>query len=463
MAGNKVVRRSVTLREVAAAARVHVATASRALDSQTAHPVSPETRARVKRVAEELGYQHHMMARGLRRGFSSTVGVVVADLGNPYTPPVLRGLQSRLESDHYMALMTESLDDSQVLERAVGHLLARQVDGLVLLAVRSGDLDRVLGWASRVPVVLAVRSLPGSGVPAVTHDDLGGARLAAAHLAELGHRRVVQLPGPPDIQPFKDRNEAFAEAAAELGLEAWAVKPSGRPVFDEGRRLMRVALAGGDSHRRVRPNDAMAMGAVRALRDAGLHCPGDVSVVGYNDVPMADCLDPPLTTIRLNGDQVGRRAAEAVLGPSAGCPPLTAARPSPAELVARPARPAAGPAPGGHRMRRSRRSCRVVRPGHVAAPVGSRPRCLRPARATSRPAAVQAQAMARVVWTPARSTRDPATARPAAPVTLMAVVIQVPDSVRVPGAPVRRQHVGRALQRGQHQPDQGHHGPQGQQ
>ena len=180
MAGNKVGRRSVTLRDVAAAARVHVATASRALDSQTAHPVSPETRARVKRVAEELGYQHHMMARGLRRGFSSTVGVVVADLGNPYTAPILRGLQSRLEGADYMALMTESLDDSQVLQRAVGHLLARQVDGLLLLAVRSGDLDRVLGWASRVPVVLAVRSLPGSGVPAVTHDDLGGARLAAS-------------------------------------------------------------------------------------------------------------------------------------------------------------------------------------------------------------------------------------------------------------------------------------------
>jgi len=349
MAGNKVVRRSVTLREVAAAARVHVATASRALDSETAHPVSPETRARVKRVAAELGYQHHMMARGLRRGFSSTVGVVVADLGNPYTPPVLRGLQSRLEGADYMALMTESLDDSQVLERAVGHLLARQVDGLVLLAVRSGDLDRVLGWASRVPVVLAVRSLPGSGVPAVTHDDLGGARLAAAHLAELGHRRVLQLPGPPDIQPFKDRNVAFAEAAAELGLEAWAVKPSGRPVFDEGRRLMHVALAGGDRATAVfAHNDAMAMGAVRALRDAGLHCPGDVSVVGYNDVPMADCLDPPLTTIRLNGDQVGRRAAEAVLAAIRGLPASDSGPPEPAELVARAS---AGPPPSRRRER----------------------------------------------------------------------------------------------------------------
>jgi LacI family transcriptional regulator len=336
MAGNRVVRRSVTLRDVAAAARVHVATASRALDAETAHPVSPETRARVKRVAEELGYQHHMMARGLRRGFSSTVGVVVADLGNPYTAPVLRGLQSRLEGADYMALMTETRDDSQVLERAVGHLLARQVDALVMLAVRSGDRDRVVGWASRVPVVLAVRGLPGSGVPAVTHDDLGGARLATTHLAELGHRRVVQLPGPQDMQPFKDRYDGSAETAEELGLEAWAAPPASRPVFDEGRRLMGQALEGqGRATAVFAHNDAMAMGAVRALRDAGLSCPGDVSVVGYNDVPMADCFDPPLTTIRLNGYEVGRQAGEAVLAAIRGLPLPGGDQPEPAELVAR--------------------------------------------------------------------------------------------------------------------------------
>src|SRR5215217_1093031 len=227
--GNSSVRRAVTLRDVAAAARVHVATASRALDAETAHPVSRETRARVQQVAEELGYRHHMMARGLRRGFSSTVGVVVADLGNPYTAPILRGIQTTLEQADHMALVAESRDDSQALERAVDHLLARQVDGLVLLAARAGDLDAILGWAARVPVVLAVRSLPGSGVPAVTHDDLGGGRLAAEHLAELGHRRVVQLPGPLDVQSFKDRQEGFAEAADALGLEAWLVAPASRP------------------------------------------------------------------------------------------------------------------------------------------------------------------------------------------------------------------------------------------
>ena len=334
--GNRTVRRAVTLRDVAAAARVHVATASRALDAETAHPVSRETRARVQRVAKELGYRHHMMARGLRRGFSSTVGVVVADLGNAYTPPVLRGLERSLERADYMALVTESRDDSQALDRAVGHLLARQVDGLVLLAVRASDLARVVGWTERVPVVLAVRSLPGSGVPAVTHDDLGGGRLAAAHLAELGHRRVVQLPGPLDMQPFRDRHDSFAETAAGLGLDVWAVPAAGGPTVEEGQRLMELALADRRQATGVfAHNDAMAMGAVRALRGAGLDCPRDMSIVGYNDVPMADCLDPPLTTVRLDGHEVGRRAGDAVLAAIRGLPAPQGDPPVPAELVVR--------------------------------------------------------------------------------------------------------------------------------
>ena len=348
MPGDRTVRRAVTLRDVAAAARVHVATASRALDTETAHPVSRETRARVQRVAEELGYRHHMMARGLRRGFSSTVGVVAADLGNPYTAPVLRGLEQGLEQADYMALVTESRDDSQTLERAVGHLLARQVDGLVLLAVRTDDLARVVGWMARVPVVLAVRSLPGSGVPAVTHDDLGGGRLAAEHLAELGHRRVVQLPGPLDMQPFRDRHDSFAEAAARLGVKAWAMPAAARPDFDEGQRLMAQALVDrGQATAVFAHNDAMAMGAVRALRAAGLDCPRDMSVVGYNDVPMADCLDPPLTTVRLDGQEVGRRAGVAVLAAIRGLPLPPADPPVPAELVVRASAAPSGAAPCG--------------------------------------------------------------------------------------------------------------------
>jgi LacI family transcriptional regulator, galactose operon repressor len=192
--------------------------------------------------------------------------------------------------------------------------------------------------------VLAVRKLPGSGVPAVTPDDRGGAGLVARHLAGLGHRDVVQLPGPQDVQSFKDRLESFAQAAAGLGLAAWAASAGREPTFEEGRRLMRRVLAGRRPATGVfAHNDAMAMGAVRALREAGLACPGQVSVVGYNDVAMADCLDPPLTTVRLDGYEVGRRAGTAVLAAIRGLPVPATDEPVPAELVVRAS---SGPPPG---------------------------------------------------------------------------------------------------------------------
>jgi LacI family transcriptional regulator len=309
-------RRSVTLREVAAAAKVHVATASRALDPDSVHPVAADTKARVHKAAEALGYRSHLVARGLRRGRSSTVGVVVADLANPFTAPILRGLENSLEAAGYMALVAESREDPARLASAVEHLLDRQVDALVLLATRHGDDDRVRAWSAQAPVALIGRTLPCTGLPAVTHDDRQGAELVAGHLAELGHRDVVQLPGPLDVPTFLDRYESFEKSAQQLGL---VTRTAGRTVvadFGEAVRLVGRLLSGdglGPSTAIFAHNDYMAMGAVRALRAAGLDCPGDLSVVGYNDVLMSECLDPPLTTIHIDGDELGRRAGQLAL------------------------------------------------------------------------------------------------------------------------------------------------------
>jgi LacI family transcriptional regulator len=331
------IRRAVTLRDVAAAANVHVATASRALDPESPHPVSADTRARVREVAESLGYRSHLVARGLRRGFSSTIGVVAADLANPFTAPVLRGVENSLEEAGYMALVTESREDSALLEKAVNHLLARQVDALILAAVRAGDRERVLAWAERVPVILAVRQLPGSRIPAVTHDDRTGAHLAAEHLASLGHRHVLEVAGPLDVQTFSDRHESFVAAGGELGLSTTVVGPAGVPTFEEANRLMRDALADGPGKATAlfAHNDFMAMGAVRALREAGLDCPGDLSVIGYNDVAMAECLDPPLTTVRLEGYEMGRLAGAMALQAIGGTPFDGVSSQTPATLVVR--------------------------------------------------------------------------------------------------------------------------------
>jgi LacI family transcriptional regulator len=161
-----------------------------------------------------------------------------------------------------------------------------------------------------------VRHVPGLDLPIVVQDDADGGRLVAEHLADLGHTHLGELRGAPDVQPFLDRSRGYATALAGRRATFAELDDHARdPTVEEGRRLMDLYLSG------ARPlptaffahNDAMAIGAIDALRQAGLRCPKDVSVVGYNDAPLSDHVDPPLTTVRYPADAVGRFAAEMAL------------------------------------------------------------------------------------------------------------------------------------------------------
>ena len=303
----------VTLKDVAARAGVHTSTASRALDPAKGSMVHDATVARVRAAAEELGYQGDAIASGLRRGRTNTLGIVVADLGNPFIAPVVRGVENHLEGRGLMALIAETRDEHERMSRVLHNLAARRVDAVIVTAARSGD-ERILRKAQQqMPIVLAVRHLPDSGIPAVTHDDERGGRLAAEHLLEHGHRRIAQLCGPRDISSFRGRAAGFRERLRNEGIEVIEVDDTAqRPILPEGRRLMELLLA-----RWSEPptavfahNDLMAFGALQALAAQGRACPEDVAVIGYNDTPMTAFTDPPITTIRLPGYEVGRMAAD---------------------------------------------------------------------------------------------------------------------------------------------------------
>jgi LacI family transcriptional regulator len=303
----------VTLKDVAAKAGVHVSTASRALDPAKGSMVRGDTVQRVRAAAEELGYQGDAIASGLRRGRTNTLGVVVADLGNPYIAAVARGIENHLDDRGLMALIAESRDDPVRMSRVLDNLAARRVDAVIVTGARSGDERALLRAQERMPVVLAVRHLPGSGIPAITHDDELGGRLAAEHLLEHGHRRIAQLRGPAEVSSFRERGAGFRRPLEERGIDIIEVDDDAeRPVLPEGRRLMELLLA---QHREpptavFAHNDLMAFGALQALADHGLSCPEDVAIVGYNDTPMTAFTDPPITTIRLPGYELGRMAAD---------------------------------------------------------------------------------------------------------------------------------------------------------
>lgn len=307
---------NVTLKDVAERANVDVSTASRALSPDRSQLVNQATRRRVVEAAEMLGYRANLQASSLRRGRTGTVGVIVADLSNPFIGPVLRGIANALGSRDLLPIMTETRDSSDELNQVCHKLLAQRVDGLITTAGRYQDRPLLKRVALEVPTVLAVRQLPGSGIPAITHDDVAGGRLAAEHLLSLGHTHLAQLMGPRDIWSFEGRATGFREAAIAAGATCIDIESSERlPNREAG-----IVLAGELLRRGGPPptgvfahNDTIAIGAIGALRDGGLDCPAEVSIIGYNDVPLTDAIRPPLTTVRLPGYELGRLAAELIV------------------------------------------------------------------------------------------------------------------------------------------------------
>jgi len=313
---------AVTLRTVADAAGVHISTASRALDPSRAHRVSAATVARVRSVADSLGYRPDVVARGLRQGRTNTVGVMVADLANPFLVSVLRGVENVLEPNGFVPLIAETRDEPATLRKALDRLAERRVDALITTAALRSSAAELEAFADRdAPVVLVVRALPATRLPTVRSDDRLGAELVAGLLVQLGHRVLAQLCGPQEIQPFTDRGEAFVAKARELGAEIVDIDASAvDPTYEEGKRLTGYLLgrAGRLPTAVFVHNDPMAIGALEVLKHSGIRCPEHISLVGYNDNPFVDQVCPPLTTVRIHSYTLGREAATMALQLMAG-------------------------------------------------------------------------------------------------------------------------------------------------
>lgn len=302
---------SVTLHDVAKEAGVHSSTVSRALDPTKSDRVKTSTRERIMEVADRLGYRPDMVARGLQSGRTGTVGVVVTDLGNTFVTPLIHGISAAIEKAEALSVVAETQDDHIRLSGILDHMLSRRVDGIVVTAARTGD-RAILETANRLaPIVLASRPLENTPLRQVTHDNERGGRLAAEHLKALGHRTVAQLEGPSDVLNFPRRTKGFRSVVESSGMNEIIVPDRAEtPTMEEGQRLMELLLeTSTDLPTAVfAHNDLMAIGALTILRARGLRVPEDISLVGYNDMPLIGHLSPPLTTIRYNSFEVGQRA-----------------------------------------------------------------------------------------------------------------------------------------------------------
>lgn len=301
---------TVTIRDVARAAGVHVSTVSRALNPARRGLISEEVLKSVEAAATRLGYRPNRAAAALRTGRTHTIGVLVPDITNPVFPPILQGIEASAAARGYFVFVA-NVGDPQLAQPILARMQAQQIDGLVMaIAMRDDPLIDFIR-ANGMHAVMVNRADESGRLPAVVSDDRLAMKLAVDHLVALGHRRIAHLAGPQNVPTGVGRRQGVEQAMQDHGLAAPQVVACEAYTRESGAQAMRSLLASGPPPEAVVCcNDLVALGAYDVLREAGLRVPQDISVTGHNDMPLVDMVDPPLTTIRLPHRELGWRAAE---------------------------------------------------------------------------------------------------------------------------------------------------------
>lgn len=309
-------RRRTTLKDVADEVGVHVSTVSRALNPQTRHFIRPEVAERIHEVSERLNYRPNAAAYSLRTNRSLIIGVVIPDIANPVFPPIIRGIEQVLSEHGYMAILVNAETRSPNHAKVLAALQARGVDGLIVASLERNDKTVRELIEDGLPIVTVNRRAEDDAIPSVTNDEDEGMRLILDHLRALGHSRVVSIASPQHISTGKARLDQFERHRRLLGFDTSAdlIVYADRLDEAEGERCTALALDTVTGFTAiVASNDRLAVGALSLLRQRGIACPAQMSVTGFNDMPMVDRLEPPLTTIRVQQYEVGRRSAELML------------------------------------------------------------------------------------------------------------------------------------------------------
>jgi LacI family transcriptional regulator len=300
----------VTIGDVAAEAGVSVATVSKVINGR--YGVAPATLAKVQAVIDDLGYESSLVARSLRSRRTNVVGILVADI-EPFSAELLKGAGAAVRARGYELIVYSGSghgkDHSGWERRYVSRLGGTLTDGLILVTPTLVDVS------DATPIVAVDPHAGPSSLPSVHADNLAGAITATRHLVELGHRRIGFLAGRPDLESARQREQGYRAALAEAGI---AVDPQLIQVGDyelemseePARRLLTVA----DRPTAIfAANDLSAIQTMHVARTLGLSVPGDVSVIGFDNIPESALIEPPLTTIDQSIQEMGRLAVEMLI------------------------------------------------------------------------------------------------------------------------------------------------------
>ncbi|WP_326769080.1 LacI family transcriptional regulator [Streptomyces sp. NBC_01591] len=322
-----------SIKDVAAQAGVSVATVSRVLNS---HPsVSPDARTRVLAAVDALGYRPNAVARSLRTDQTRTLGLVISDVLNPYFTELARFVEEEARALGYSVIIGNADERPELQDHHVRTLLDRRIDGL-LVSPADGDSPLMADVArGGTPMVFVDRWMPGVDVPVVRADGRHAIRDLVAHLHALGRRRLAIIAGPAATTTGNERVEAFREAlrAYELALPDVYIG-QGDFQADSGRRVTERFLALPEPPEVVFAADnLMALGALDAIRAAGLRVPQDIGLAAFDDIPWFVHTDPPITAIAQPTGELGRAAVRALVDIVEGRSPQSVTLP--ARLVVR--------------------------------------------------------------------------------------------------------------------------------
>jgi LacI family transcriptional regulator len=304
---------AATISDVAERAGVSKTTVSHVLSGR--RPVSEATRQKVNRVIGELGFQQNFFATGLTGRRTHTVALVVQDLTNPFYPTLARGLQQAVAKRGYVVLLADVGADTSLVDAFLGETVQRRVDGVVVAAVDVSERQLEPLRLAGISVVMVGTPRHGTSTDVVSSDDEQIAADAVAFLYGKGHRRFGIISGPPLAAPGAPRLNGYRDALRAHGLRPLrAAEGTGDWTREAGAKAMAELM---DLPRRptavMCANDLMAIGALDSARALGLAVPGDVAVMGIDDIDAASLVSPALTTVRVPAQEIGRVAGEQLL------------------------------------------------------------------------------------------------------------------------------------------------------
>jgi DNA-binding LacI/PurR family transcriptional regulator len=302
-----------TMKEVAKLAGVSVATVSRVLNNNP--DVSPELRSRVLQAVEKLNYKRNRVARSLRAKTSLIIGLLISDIQNPFFTSVVRGVEDVAYAHGYTLLLCNSDEDSAKERLYIDIMLAERVAGVIISPVAEVDNYSSVLLQAGVPIVAMDRRMRDLEVDTVVVNNVEGVYQAVGYLIEQGHRRIGFIGGPTRTTTGRERQEGYQRALTEHGIELdQGLIQIGDFKQDSGYQMACKLLEMDDPPTAIfAANNLMTLGALNAIHQKGLNIPRDVAIVGFDDMPWAPSLAPPLTAVAQPTYELGCTAADFLL------------------------------------------------------------------------------------------------------------------------------------------------------